>query len=306
MSAAHETEAPLPNLVIAGVAKAGTTSLFNYLAQHPAICASQVKEIGFFTKVGAEGQPLRSVAWYRGHFAHCAGEPYRLEASPSYCHGGRAVAVPMRTLLPKPRVVLMLRDPVARLWSAYTFGKSRGGLTESDDPDVFLTRWEQGRAEDIASGRRPRASHLSAGWYADWLPDWFDTYGDDLRVVFAEHLAADPRAVVSDLCMWLDLDIGPVHGIDVGVHNPTLQPRSRGFARVAYRTRRRTNRLFAAQPLVRSALRQVYRSVNTTDQTERLPGPTRDRLTALYAPSNATVSALLRDRGYTDLPGWLA
>src|SRR3712207_6768036 len=114
------------NLVIAGVPKAGTGSLFTYLAQHPDICGSNVKETGYFNHYDPRRHtgPPPSIETYARHFAHCSGERYVLEATPTYSYGGRPVLTAIRTVLGEPRIVIALRDPTERLWSAYTFQRS--------------------------------------------------------------------------------------------------------------------------------------------------------------------------------------
>jgi hypothetical protein len=99
----------LPNLLIAGVAKAGTTSLFRYLAQHPDVCPSDVKELRYFSalRYGEDMAPLES---YSAHFAHCEGQRYRMEATPGYYAGGRLVADAVDDLLPGARVLVSFRD----------------------------------------------------------------------------------------------------------------------------------------------------------------------------------------------------
>ena len=114
----------LPNLVIAGVGKAGTTSMFHYLSQHSDICASTVKEPRYFRVDGEQGRPdpLES---YARLFTHCGAERYVMEASPQYFKGGSRTIDLIRTTLKDPRVILMFRDPVQRMWSEYRFKKSR-------------------------------------------------------------------------------------------------------------------------------------------------------------------------------------
>jgi len=130
---------PLPNLVIAGVAKAGTTSLFRYLAQHPEVCPSSVKEARYFTAL-RYGEPLAPVADYARLFASCRGETYRMEATPGYFPGGRVVAQAIDELLPGSRVVVSLRDPVQRCWSWYRFVKSTARIPEQMGFPAYLDR----------------------------------------------------------------------------------------------------------------------------------------------------------------------
>ena len=84
------TEGRLPNLIIVGLGKAGTTSLFWYLSQHSDVCASTVKEPGYFLPA-AEGLELPPIGQYASYFKECGRERYRMEASPQYFHGARPV-----------------------------------------------------------------------------------------------------------------------------------------------------------------------------------------------------------------------
>ena len=125
MSAEPVAEGALPNLIIAGVGKAGTTSLFWYLSQLPDVCPSDVKEIQYFTPLSEGDGVLDPLADYARHFKASHGERYRLEASPQYFHGGRVIVDAMRSTLDRPRVIVMFRDPIERLWSTFRFMRSR-------------------------------------------------------------------------------------------------------------------------------------------------------------------------------------
>lgn len=87
----------LPNLVIAGVGGAGTTSLFSYLIQHPDICGASVKEVRYFTPI-KYGHSLADLASYAHYFSHCADEKYLVESTPGYFYGGEALTSAMREI----------------------------------------------------------------------------------------------------------------------------------------------------------------------------------------------------------------
>ena len=80
----------IADLVIAGVPKAATGSLFAYLAQHHDVCASDLKETGYFNHYNPQRHsgPVPPIEEYARHFAHSAGERYALEATPTYSYGG--------------------------------------------------------------------------------------------------------------------------------------------------------------------------------------------------------------------------
>lgn len=121
----------LPNLLVAGVPKAGTGSLFSYLGQHPDICSSTVKEIGYFTPLRREGGALPSVESYKVHFSHWAGQRYAMEATPNYCYGGERLRAGIKDTHGRPRIVISLRDPIDRLWSAYAMQRTRATCSAS-------------------------------------------------------------------------------------------------------------------------------------------------------------------------------
>jgi hypothetical protein len=108
----------LPNLIVIGAAKCGTTALHRYLDLHPEISMSRVKEPGFFCS--SENMARRH--WYEGLF-----EPAKVrgESSPSYTNfpSNRGVPERMASLVPDIRMVYLVRDPVERTITQYRFGR---------------------------------------------------------------------------------------------------------------------------------------------------------------------------------------
>ena len=105
----------LPNLLIIGAAKAGTTSLHAYLALHPQVFMSRHKELQFFNRDDWRDR----VAWYRDQFPTTL--PVRGESSPGYSMHPWFPSVPERAseLVPDARIVYLVRDPVERLVAQY-------------------------------------------------------------------------------------------------------------------------------------------------------------------------------------------
>ncbi|MBA2561058.1 MAG: hypothetical protein H0V07_14455, partial [Propionibacteriales bacterium] len=84
------------------MSKAGTTSLFDYLGQHPEVCPSDVKELRYFSplRYGEETAPITT---YSAHFDSCTQQKYAMEATPGYFYGGAALARGMRVACPSVR-----------------------------------------------------------------------------------------------------------------------------------------------------------------------------------------------------------
>ncbi len=106
----------LPNLVIIGAMKSGTTSLHHYLNHHPQIYLSNPKELHFFIQ---EKNWQKGLEWYRSHFNSDA--PIRGETSPSYSAYPKWKGVPQRmySVIPNAKLIYILRDPIERMISHY-------------------------------------------------------------------------------------------------------------------------------------------------------------------------------------------
>lgn len=140
--------AGLPNLVVIGAMKCGTTSLHYYLDQHPEIAMSRVKEINFFLE--GRGHWDKGVDWYESHFDGSA--KVRGESSTSYTKHPQRSGVParMRSVLPRAKLIYILRDPIERTVShylhAYHRSREKRSLAEalaslSENPYVDPSRY---------------------------------------------------------------------------------------------------------------------------------------------------------------------
>ncbi|TSA49978.1 MAG: hypothetical protein D4R43_02975, partial [Sphingobacteriales bacterium] len=106
------------NLIVAGVSKCGSTSLFSYLAAHSEVCGSNVKETKFFMPLKF-GQQLPPLSEYENYFTNYNNEKYRLDATPSYLFGGKKLAQAIRDNLSDVKIIFILRNPVGRSYSWY-------------------------------------------------------------------------------------------------------------------------------------------------------------------------------------------
>ena len=116
-----------PNLFVAGVPKAGTTSLFYYLALHPAVFPSSRKEPGFFHPFKIKDMDANLEA-YKKFFTGHSGQKYAIEATPGYFYGGKETANAINKYSPESKIIIVLRNPVQRLFSFYKYKKSLGHI----------------------------------------------------------------------------------------------------------------------------------------------------------------------------------
>lgn len=304
---ATENTGRLPNLLVVGVPKAGTGSLWAYLSQHPDICPGDQKEIGYFNHFNPRRHsgPIPPLTTYRRHFADVGDERYVFEATPTYSYGGRPVIEAIRDTLGRPRIVLILRNPVDRLWSAYTFQRELGNLPELASFEEYLAACRRRRRDGSDLVPRDHLHGLYIGYYADYVPLWLEAFRNDIRVLFTDQLTRDPVAVVGSVFGWLGVDPTVASSMDLTARNRTNHPRSVRAARLAYSVKRSAEQHGRLPTRIREPLRQVYRRVNTGAAPEAMGPHVRREVEALYRESNAETAVALRAHGYTDLPPWL-
>jgi hypothetical protein len=288
----------LPNVIIPGVSHAGAAMLTVDLARHPELSLPTSRPAGCFHPL-RYGRPVEVHPHdYDRHFTGWSAQRYRLETSPDYFDGGRPMAEALATTLPELRVVLLLRDPAHRLWTSYTDKLARRKLPTAITFDTFVDRCLALRANgaDRFEGNRHFRT-LSSGFYIEYLPDWLDVFGDRLRVVFTEDLQEDPAGGVRALFEWLCLN--PAQATS----RPDGDPAD-GYPAPEARTP--TGRRFWPVLPRRPGGWRGPEPLGTAARPPRQSDRARMRIRALYAGANQELARLLRQRGLTGLPGWLA
>jgi hypothetical protein len=253
----------LPDFLVAGVAKSGTTSLHRYLAQHPDVFIPEMKEtFHFIAPVHAQIPPQdphrekiqrRTVAsWdeYEAQFRSSGGRRARGEVGTFYAYHHETAIPAIRSRLGDPRILLVLRHPAERAFSAYThfrgFGLERG-------------TFEEGLA---AEERRRRE-----GWYAMWHYRAVGFYAAQVeafrgafsrvRVFLHDDLRDRPRETMRDILSFLGVD--ETVELDLSVkHQVSGRPKSRVL-----------HELIAQESRLRRLVRPLARALLTEEQRDR-------------------------------------
>lgn len=229
----------LPNFFVIGAQKAGTTSLYHYLDQHPGVYMSPVKEPHFFDYEGERprfGGPERrpsasitSMEQYRKLFEGVADERAVGEASPTYLY---LPGVPERIkrYAPEAKFVAVLRNPVERAYSAYLH-TVRNGREPLNDFALAL-REEEGR---IRENWHHVYHYKARGFYYDQLVRYHEAFGaEKVRVYLYEDLNGDPVGVSRDVFRFLGVDDSFAPDISVR-YNASGVPRNRAVAALVKR-----------------------------------------------------------------------
>lgn len=294
----------LPNLVVAGVHKAGTTSLFTWLSWHPAIAGSSKKELHYFTPIRYGAQP-GPVADYAHYFSGATpAHQYLLEASPSYLYGGAPLATAMETALEAPRILVVLRDPAKRFISFYKHLQSNLSIPENESFAAFME--ESARYLDVDTIEDEYHQRgLREGRYINYLPAWQQQFGDRFKVVFFEALVANPLESLTDICNWLGLDAEPFLHHDFSAENQTTHYSNRLLHGLAVTANRTLEPLLRKSHGLKKRIRGLYYALNSGKLTEEVTDAHREELEATYASSNRALKNWLLANGYTQLPNWL-
>lgn len=191
----------IPGFIIAGAPRAGTTSLYHYLRQHPQVCMSRIKETDFFAFVAAKAEsayeitspnpwPVTSWKQYQAMF-DCPSSRWACgEASPRYLYTP-GVPRQIKERLPDVKLIFILRNPIERAYSSF-LKNVREGIETRPFRNAYMEEMHR-------PGRviRSDKTYLRAGLYFQRLSEYFD-YFDRAHVLacFYDQLKNEPARLL--------------------------------------------------------------------------------------------------------------
>lgn len=201
----------LPDFLIIGAQKSGTTALYNFLRQHPQVYMPLEKEPHFFTYEGGEPDfagpgrgwvtPITSIESYRKLFAEVSSEKAIGEASPSYIYFEKACER-IRHYVPEAKLIAVLRHPAERAYSNFLHSIRTGR-----EPLGNFERALEEEETRVRDNWGPLWHYRRKGFYHEQLKRYFDVFDrDQIRVYLYEDLIADPVGVSQDVFGFLDVD----------------------------------------------------------------------------------------------------
>lgn len=289
-----------PNVVIAGAPKCGTTSLFAWLADHPDVCGSTVKEARYF--LDPDDPLFKKSSNYRDHgfggyetyFTHCeAAEPALVvEATPVYLYQRSAPAA-LAQIEPLPHVVLVFRKPSERVYSHFHFLRDSHARIDSRLPFEEFVRLV--RAGDPGIPHYGHAKSVIAhSEYVEYLPAWLERFPRaHIHLFLFEDLRRDPAAFMKAVARQFDIDPSFYDSYSFSRKNTTFRIRRPWLHRIRRDVGRRlpTN----ARKRIKASTASAYARINiegargsrsagdaeVLDALERDFGPFNERLTEL-------------------------
>jgi len=204
-----------PNFLIVGAQKAGTTSLFYYLRQHPKVFMPSMKEPGYFRfyiSEEDEPKPIRDKKKYLALFKKVKDEIAIGEASGAYLEE-KETPKRIHDVIPNARIIILLRDPVERSYSQY-LEHVKGGIeklsfSERIRDDLSLIK------KNIHTTPIVRAS-----FYSEKIKRYWDTFGkNQIKIIISEEFIYNTNKTVKDILKFLGID-GPLHDFNEESRNP--------------------------------------------------------------------------------------
>ena len=223
-----------PNFFLVGAAKAGTTSIYAYLSQHPRVFFPTIKEPHFFTQVRPAPElrflieAISKRSAYLRLYACAAGHEVIGDASPSYLWHPE-VPQRIRAKVPQAKIAIILRDPVERAYSHYLMD-FREGAQSKPFYEALLEDME--RPE---KGWGVSYLYYELGLYAAQLQRYLDAFRpEQVKVLMFDDFRREPRMVLRELTDFLGVDPNPVSAIDTSrKYNSYAAPRNQFLRRIA-------------------------------------------------------------------------
>lgn len=294
----------LPNIILAGAPKCGTTSIFDHLKDHPEICASSVKETYYLMdreyplfKASLNIQS-NGLSGYRKYFSHCIDAPARLkmEATPDYLYQKTPLEViPSWPILPK--VFFILRRPEERVLSLYRFAQNNVGVL---DKRISFGEFLEniGRKDGLLSNRFILNNAIEHSKYINYLLHWRNVIGDEnIRIFLMEDFRENPREFMEAVSLYLGIDSSFYLHYDFTVKNESYKIRNQ----LIHRWKRGITP-YIRNERIRSTLAAFYRKANLSG-TPSLTNSERSELDKLASHFTASNSQLEREFG-VDLSHW--
>ncbi|WP_424315767.1 sulfotransferase family protein [Haloferula sp.] len=277
--------ARLPDFLIIGEMRCGSTTLWEMLRHHPGVYFSEEKELHFFD--GRDGKWDRGIDWYSQKFSGSCEGMICGEATPDYLFHDDACSRIAATI-PNAKLVVILRDPVERAWSHYWHNIRRGRESLSFREAMEA---ERERMDSKDADIRAHFSYATRGHYIESLRRYEEVFGKDaIHVVFLEDVKVSRKKMIEGVCGHLALEVVPEMLEErAPQRNKAEYPRWPGLSAVARGAMKRVsgNRLLEVPA---RKIAELTRPLRTYSGKSEMDQDIRKQLVNSYASSNKALS----------------
>lgn len=285
-----------PAAIIFGAPRSGTTSLWRYLAKHPDVAESRVKELNFFA------DPDANVSNYDDCFPGLGA--VTLEASPIYFHEHAEILPRLGSALPEARFICVLRDPAPRLVAAY---RSERDWHNRIVPEMDFAKYAQIVATGADAAPINPADPVAAayvrdcakvGFYADILEHYLQYYQpEQIQIHFLEDMESDPAGVVARTCMHIGIDPERMPAIAYTIENKGVNVKNLALFHALRRVNAALEPLLNRAPRLRHFLKGVHNLINGAPKDLHADSEDKGKaiLSKWYAPHNKRLGKLLQE-----------
>ena len=261
----------MPNVVIAGAPRCGTTAVFDYLSNHPEVCPSCVKETYFLMDPGYplynKGMPTYhkdGLSGYGSFFTHCSNseEKILLEATPNYLY--QTTALEILPSLPGVKLIFILRKPSERIWSLFKYAKNNAAVLPSTISFRTFIEMVKG-GHNLLKNDLILQNAIKNSQYIQYLLPYKKRCAEGQMLIYLfEHMKAAPYQFMLKLCSDINIDGRYFDTFDFQPKNVSYRVKNKYL----HKTIQKISTLFPPFVLQRNVyLRRMYYRINTEQDT---------------------------------------
>lgn len=286
----------LPNFIIAGAPKSGTTAVFNYLSAHPQVCGSSVKEPAFLI-TGYTGDVLQDQSAYARYFTYCpknANAKVYMEASAGYLWHGQIVAPRIAELLGSScKIMFILRNPIERLYSYFNFQKSRYLLPAHLSFEEYLELCEHPERSKYDIDMESLQA-LKFGRDVEYLSSYYECHDRQaIYVAFYEDFKANNKIFMCALAEFLDITPDFYLTYQFVRANVTKSAKFQFLHKLALKVNDLLEPYLRQRPLIKQPITRLYQSLNLRATQNAISPHTRAWLQTYYEESFERLEQLI-------------
>lgn len=294
-------------LWIGGATRAGTTTLFDAMSDHPDVCPSYIKQTGFFLDASIQDSGLKCLVdsnepqRYMEFFRERPDAPFLLDATPDYLYskGTAARLASFSTSMPT-KCIFILRQPIDRFASWYSYGKQASLVPSSTTWKEFMHLNSEQR--DYSLANIPYLAKQT-GRYSEYLTMYYEHFRpENIYIAFLEDFSTNPNAELKAIANFAGMDAAffdqyKVHkrNANYAIRNASARTLYRRVREVAMKYTYNNGFLFKATSPLRRFASWTYRCANASKPVATpMPKSIADDLRSYYQGESKRIEELTR------------